>query len=483
MSPRFGTSGLRGLVTELTPGLIRDHVRAFAAACPTGGAVHVGRDLRPSSPAIAAEVMAAVAEAGLVAVDAGAVPTPALALGAMAAGHAAVMVTGSHIPADRNGLKFYLPGGEIAKTDEAAILAALGMARPVPAAPMPAAPVPPAPMPQADPDCGPRYAARYAAAFGPDALAGLRIGVWQHSTVIRDLMCGVVAALGAVAVPLGWSDSFIPVDTEAVDPAVRADLAAWAAGHRLDAVISADGDADRPLLADAAGAIVPGDVLGPLTARWLGARVIVTPVSSNTLAGGMGFDRVIRTRIGSPFVIAGMEAALAADPAARVAGYEANGGFLLGFAARGPAGVLAPLMTRDCLLPVLAPLAAARAAGQSVAALAAALPARFTAADRLQGIEPAVAGPWLARLEADPGARAAFLAACGDAPETVLDRTDGLRMTRADGTILHLRPSGNAPEFRVYAEADSPAAAGAMLAAGLAAVAAALRGQGVRGPV
>ena len=29
---------------------------------------------------------------------------------------AAVMVTGSHIPADRNGLKFYLPGGEIAKT-------------------------------------------------------------------------------------------------------------------------------------------------------------------------------------------------------------------------------------------------------------------------------------------------------------------------------------------------------------------------------
>lgn len=70
-----------------------------------------------------------------------------------------------------------------------------------------------------------------------------------------------------------------------------------------------------------------------------------------------------RTRIGSPFVIAGMEAVLAAAPEARVAGYEANGGFLLGFAAEAPAGVLAPLMTRDSLLPILAPLVAARGAG------------------------------------------------------------------------------------------------------------------------
>ncbi len=34
------------------------------------------------------------------------------------------MVTGSHIPFDRNGLKFYRPEGEISKADELAILAA-----------------------------------------------------------------------------------------------------------------------------------------------------------------------------------------------------------------------------------------------------------------------------------------------------------------------------------------------------------------------
>merc|ERR1711969_359112 len=115
MPPKFGTSGLRGLVTELTPDLVRAHVRAFIAACPQGHAVHVGRDLRPSSPEIAGEVIAAVRAAGLRAVDHGALPTPALALAAMSAGCGAVMVTGSHIPADRNGLKFYVPAGEVSK--------------------------------------------------------------------------------------------------------------------------------------------------------------------------------------------------------------------------------------------------------------------------------------------------------------------------------------------------------------------------------
>ena len=65
MPPKFGTSGLRGLVTELVPDLITDYTRAFLAACPHGGAVHVGWDLRPSSPAIAQVVLKAVQAAGI----------------------------------------------------------------------------------------------------------------------------------------------------------------------------------------------------------------------------------------------------------------------------------------------------------------------------------------------------------------------------------------------------------------------------------
>ena len=40
---------------------------------------------------------------------------------------------------------------------------------------------------------------------------------------------------------------------------------------------------------------------------------------------------------------------------------------------------------------------------------------------------------------------------------TGIDRTDGIRMTFANDEIIHLRPSGNAPEFRCYTEAASEA--------------------------
>lgn len=41
MPPKFGTSGLRGLVSELTPKLVASYVRGFIAACPHGSAIHV----------------------------------------------------------------------------------------------------------------------------------------------------------------------------------------------------------------------------------------------------------------------------------------------------------------------------------------------------------------------------------------------------------------------------------------------------------
>jgi phosphomannomutase len=451
MAPKFGTSGLRGLVAELTPDLVADHLRAFLAACPHGGGLWVGEDLRDSSPAIAGAVAAAARGEGVAVVRAGAVPTPALAQAAMAAGQAAVMVTGSHIPADRNGLKFYTPQGELTKAGEAAILAARGR----PAAGREA--------PEREAEVGGAYAARIVAGFGAGALSGMRIGVWEHSSVARDLMHAMLRRLGAQTVGFGRAEGFVPVDTEAVDGDTRARIAGWVAEHRLDALVSTDGDADRPLVAGEDGAVVPGDVLGPVAARLLGAEAVCTPVSSNGLVEGMGM-RVVRTRIGSPYVIAAMEA-----EGGRVAGYEANGGFLLGFDAEGPGGPIAPLMTRDAGLPMVVALVAARAAG-GFAALRAGLPARFTAADRLQGVDMGRAGAFLARLDGDAGARGAFLAGLGLAPEEGVDRTDGLRMRLAGGEVLHLRPSGNAPEFRVYAEGPDEARARALLAAALKAV-------------
>lgn len=449
MAPKFGTSGLRGLVTELTPELVADHVAAFLAACPAGTGLFVARDLRPSSPALAQVVIDTGRAAGLTVTDCGAEPTPALALAAMGAGAAAVMVTGSHIPADRNGLKFYTPAGEITKAEEGAILAALGASRGSAAGPL-----------RTDAAAGRAWVERIVSAFGPGALAGLRVGLWSHSAVSRDLLAEALAELGAEVVEVGRSDVFIPVDTEAVAPEARGRIAGWVAEHGLDALVSTDGDGDRPLLADGTGRVVPGDILGQIAAAAVGAEVVVTPVSSNSGVDLSGrFARVIRTKIGSPYVIAGM-----AEAGGRVAGYEANGGFLLGFAASGPAGPLPALMTRDSLLPIVAVLAEARRSG-SVAARVAQEPARFTAADRLENVAPEASAALLARLDA-PKAQTAFLNGIGESPSNI-DRTDGWRITCASGRVVHLRPSGNAPELRVYVEGETAEAANSLLTTAL----------------
>jgi len=459
MTLKFGTSGLRGLVTDLTPERVAAHVTAFAAVCPTGGVLYVGRDLRDSSARIAEDVARAAQAAGLRVVDCGEVPTPALALASIRAGAAAVMVTGSHIPADRNGLKFYVPTGEISKADEAAILTMRSM----PEGTMPG------PAPVRDDGAGAAYVARYVAAFGTAALSCMRIGVYSHSAVGRDLLIDALRALGAEVREFGRSDIFIPVDTEALDPSVHEMLRGWAQG--LDAIVSTDADGDRPLVADASGKVVGGDILGQIAAQAIGARVVVTPVSSN---GGMeekGFGTVIRTRIGSPYVIAAMEGQEGA------VGYEANGGFLLGFDAAGPHGPLPALMTRDSLLPIVAVLVQSRRRG--LADLVAAEPSRFTASDRLTNVPSERGQALVERLTHDDAARAEFLASLvGAATDTGndagLDLTDGLRITLPDERVVHIRPSGNAPELRIYVEAGEAEAASGLLALAREAVAARL---------
>ncbi len=52
--------------------------------------------------------------------------------------------------------------------------------------------------------------------------------------------------------------------------------------HGLDAVVSADGDGDRPLVADETGTPLRGDLLGLIAANFLGATSVVTPVTSNS---------------------------------------------------------------------------------------------------------------------------------------------------------------------------------------------------------
>ena len=451
-SLKFGTSGLRGLAIELQGQAARRYVVAFlrhlqAHGALGGGRIYLGRDYRASSPAILADCAAAIASFGLEAVDCGALPTPALALHAMAAGCGAVMVTGSHIPPDRNGLKFYLPSGEISKDDEAGIVAALGDGV-----------VPDSELAVAD-EAGPaaeRYFGRMATLLPANALKGLRIGVFEHSSVARDLLVRVMQHYGAQTISLGRQDSFVAVDTEAFGDAVLAPLAGWVASERLDALVSADGDGDRPLLMDRKGAFVRGDVLGLLAAQYLGARTVVTPVTSNSAIERTGyFTEVVRTKVGSPFVVAAMEAA-----GQGVIGFEANGGTLVGEGIGANGVALPALPTRDAVLPLLATLGLAAQQGKAVDDIVAALPLQIALADRLQDVPADKSSTFLSRLSDDDAFVQALFAPHGVAS---VSRTDGLQFRTASGDMVHFRASGNAPELRCYVEGSSPAVAQSLL--------------------
>jgi len=447
---RFGTSGARGLVGAMTSEVCHAYAAAFLQTVPArAGRVALAIDLRPSSPAIASACVAAIEAAGLKTDYCGALPTPALALHAEAEGIPAIMVTGSHIPFDRNGIKFYSANGEITKDDEARIRDAVVS---VPENGVTA------PLPEPNSAARQAYLQRYLDFFPPGFLAGKKIAVYEHSSVARDLLRELLEGFGATVLSLGRTDAFVPIDTEAVSAEDVDQARKWAATNAFDAIMSTDGDADRPLVGDENGDWFRGDVTGILCAQYLGAGAVATTVNCNTAIDTCGaFSRVARTRIGSPYVIEGIEQLLAAG-AGPVVGFEPNGGFLVGSSLTRSGRTLPALKTRDAVLPMLSLLALAGESGQPLSALSSRLPARFTASDRLQEFPTARSRALIGKLASSSAAIEEFLSGLAGKPMSI-DETDGLRIRVEAGEIVHLRPSGNAPELRCYAEASDAARA------------------------
>lgn len=458
---RFGTSGARGRVADMTDEVCFAYASAFLGAVSADkGAVALAMDLRPSSPRIAAACAAAIEQAGLRVDFCGAIPTPALAFHAQTQGVPAIMVTGSHIPFDRNGIKFYSVAGEITKADETHIASA------VVSVPEGALVVD---LPAVNQGAAEAYISRYLHFFPPRALAGMRLGFYEHSSVARDIFGDLLRALGAEVISLGRVDEFVPIDTEAVSEADVAQAHRWAAQYGFDAILSTDGDADRPLLGDEHGDWFRGDVAGILCAQYLGASGVATTVNCNTAVESCGaFSRVVRTRIGSPYVIEGIEQLIAAGLKS-VVGFEPNGGFLVGSPIEQNGRTLDALMTRDAVLPILCLLSMANESGILVSSLRKRLPSRFTASDRLQNFPTETSRALLADLSASPEGIETLLAGlCGE--PVSFNRTDGLRITLEGDEIVHFRPSGNAPELRCYVEAATQERAEALVQACLARV-------------
>lgn len=457
----FGTSGARGLAEAMTDQVCFAYVMGFLQYLKSKGELRSGMevalagDFRPSSPRIMAAVGMAVRDFGCIPVNCGFIPSPAVALFGIRNAVPSLMVTGSHIPDDRNGIKFNRAAGEILKGDEQGIrlqrvtfskelFDKRGMSRLSYRLPRETK------TPYQD------YMHRYLDFFPAHCLQGRRIGLYEHSSVARQVLYEILEGLGAEIVRLGFSDRFLPVDTEAVRSEDIELARQWAARYDLDCIVSTDGDGDRPLISDERGHWLRGDVAGILCARYLGARRVVTPVSSNSAVEKCGwFGQVERTRIGSPYVIAAMEAALSKGEGC-VVGYEANGGFLIGDRLERDGRILDPLPTRDAVIVALSILMLASEWQLPVSGLLSRLPARFTSSNRLKDFPNQLSRERIGGLS-EGGIESLFGENFGRVAG--LDDTDGLRITFESGEVVHLRPSGNAPELRCYNEADSEARA------------------------
>jgi phosphomannomutase len=479
----FGTSGLRGLVKDMTDletyvnvaGALRYLVAAGDIA--SGGTVLLGGDLRPSSERIMRAAARAISDAGMRIENAGLVPTPALALHAFSSGMASVMVSGSHIPFDRNGIKLMKRAGEVLKADEAPILAEVARVRGEEYGRTPEASLFDSEgmlkarfeLPPRDGAAEERYVRRYVSLFEPGRLTGMRIVVYQHSAVGRDILPRILRELGAEVTVAGRTESFVPIDTENITREELSHVEALvrsASGGPFDAVVSTDGDSDRPFVAavDLANAtnpirFMPGDLLGIVVAEYLGADAVAVPISANDAVEQRMRAAKIElrtTRIGSPYVVAALDE-LAREGFRRPVGWEANGGFLVGRDIDLGRSMLAALPTRDSVLPIVANLCAARARGMTLGALWDELPRRFGRAGLIDGVPVPVSRAILAHLmRAGAGAiEEHFTSARGFDGVSRVDSLDGLRIYFSNGDIAHLRPSGNAPQLRVYANASS----------------------------
>ena len=569
---RFGTSGLRDKVEHMTDMECYINTRGFLSFLnrigefKTGTAVAVGGDRRQSTNRIKKAVFAAIRDMKGEVDDQGLTSTPALTYYAMQKSIPSIMVTGSHIPEDRNGIKFTKTAGEVLKSDEEGILTCVAGERKKVYAMASQESL-------FDQDtgmftlkeeeraalffrktdapgrCMEVYADRYKEVFGEKyTLSGTQLFFYEHSAAARDVAKEIFKALGAQVVApaeevsIDYLDQsgerkteavalrspvFVAVDTESVSSRTLSIFKTVMNEKDLDVGCTMDGDSDRPLLVYRIYrrgrptqdiGYVTGDMLGLLAVlalKELGVEInaVAVPISANDAILKILHERhveITQTKIGSPYVVAAMLDSLKKHPAStypvwNVFSWESNGGFLTGNDIKISEKTLKALPTRDAMLPLTTVLWMAEKRGVPVSELVDQLPSRYTHADRIKQF-PAKKGraiiesispseeTGVMQVDFIPDGKAVvsfldgkqktfgpesefhhikkrlevfFTREDGFSEIVGLNYIDGVRVFFSNGDISHFRPSGNAPEFRNYAIANSAARSRAIVETGL----------------
>ena len=260
MGRLFGTDGVRGLANkDLTAELALDLSVAVAHELGGRGAFGgrratavVGRDPRASGEFLGSAVMAGLASAGVDVLDAGVLPTPAIAYLTMRlSAEMGAMLSASHNAMPDNGIKYFSTGGnKLADELEDRITERMGShwERPTGAAVGRIRPFPQ----------GAEFYMEHLRSAVPERLDGLHVVIDGAHGAASEVGPEVFRRAGARVDVIGGDPSGLNINdgygSTHLEPLQRAVLERGA-----DLGVALDGDADRCLAVDADGQVVDGD--------------------------------------------------------------------------------------------------------------------------------------------------------------------------------------------------------------------------------
>ena len=434
LGPVVKAYDVRGLAPgQLGPAEVAALAQAFAELVrpDPAGAVVVGRDMRSTSPELAAAVAAGVTRAGLDVVDIGLASTDQLYVASGTLGLPGVMVTASHNPAAYNGLKLCRARARPVGSDtglHAVRDRAETLLR----------------TPSAGGYTGTLVRRDLLADYGrrlrdlaPVAGRRLRVVVDAANGMAGHTVPAVLDPLDVDVVPMFFrlDGSFPNHAANPLDPATLTGLRAAVPARGADLGLAFDGDADRCFVVDERGEPVsPSAVTALIAVRALagepGARVVHNLICSRAV------PEIVREHGGTPVRTAVGHSLVKAEMArtGAVVGGEHSGHFYFRDFWYADSGLLAALHVLAALAEGAAPLSALLAPYQ-----------RYVASGELN-----------ARVGDPAAVLAAVRAGYADDPSVTVDELDGLTVS-SPRWWFNLRASNTEPLLRLNVEGlDAP---------------------------
>jgi phosphoglucosamine mutase len=311
MALRFGTDGVRAVAnTELTPAFALDLGRAATRVLGFSHII-VGRDTRRSGAMLEAAFAAGCASEGAIVDLMGVVPTPAVAYVAGHHGVAGAMISASHNPFADNGIKVFGIGGrKLSDATERAIEVELASLAPNTRVGADVGTI------RSVPEAVELYTSFVSGVVGEQRLAGMRIVLDAANGSAAPFAEALFRAQGAEVVVINAAPDGININ-EACGATHPEPLAGAVVANGAALGLAFDGDADRLIAVDHAGAVVDGDHVIALLAIDLRASgrlkhdtVVVTVMTNLGFRNAMRASgiTVVDTAVGDRYVLEALDA-------------------------------------------------------------------------------------------------------------------------------------------------------------------------------